>query len=382
MFAALLLAAAFLTKGPVAFIVCGGGGLALLLTDPQARAFVRQRWRSALMAIALFCLLALPWFIYVSHLYPEQSARELGKELAARRFFTLSPVPLYGILLLALPWSFVAIAQAFGLRALDPERRRQALMLLIWLALSLLPFFFIKTFERYLYGSLVPLALLLGDGKVVWTLALRWAARFGMLFTLAAALPLLALALWLNGPEPGLLLGVPALAGFVWVWWKAKNRLAMSLAAAIAWVCIVGLAYPRLGINRIPAPIVEASRDRLIAFYDGPQPAMLPALLGRQLAHANDSWRLPPAFRERCQPFIVFARHEQAADAMRSLRKQGFQVSERTRFGVLSARVSWARMARRGITSEDVFEALRQRDLAPIEPQVSMLDAVFTGCAK
>jgi 4-amino-4-deoxy-L-arabinose transferase-like glycosyltransferase len=380
-FAACMLAAAFLTKGPIAFIVCGAGGLALLASEPPARRFVLARWRALLAALVLFMALALPWFFYVGQLYPEQSTQALGKELAARHFFQPSAVPAYGILLLALPWSFVALARLGDWRSLRPEARQSLLMLGLWLALTLLPFFLLKSFERYLYGSLVPLALLLSDSRLPWRAALRWPARLGLLFSLGAALLILALALWLHGAEAALLLGIPALAWFAVVWWRAAQPLSMSLSAALAWACVVGLAYPRLGINQIPSHIVELSRERLVAFYDGPQPGLLPAVLGRSLAHATDSWRLPPAFRTPCARFLVFVRAEQAADATRSLRQHGFEATQREQFGVLSARVSWPRMMRQGSTTSDLWQALSARDLSPLKPQVNLLEAVASDCA-
>ena len=367
---ALFLAAGFLTKGPVAFIVCGGGGLALLALDPQARAFLAGHWRSALGAALLFALLALPWFLYVNQLYPERSAQELTRELTARHFFQLSPVPLYGPLMLILPWSLVALGRLGTIHRLTGEQRHQALMLALWLALTLLPFFFIKTFERYLFGSLVPMALLLAQPGWRWGAGLSWAARVGLLLTLLLTLPVFALALWLSGPAPALALGIPVLGWFILRWWRAEHGGTMALTALLLWSCTLGLAYPRLGINQVPPHIVERVGEQPAIFYHGPQPGLLPALLGRSLHHVNDDWRLPEPLRESCTPFLLFAQEAESARALQGLERLGLAAIELERFGVFSSRVSWQNLARRGISRDDALNALKNRDLETIKPQV------------
>ncbi len=367
---ALFLAAGFLTKGPVAFVVCGGGGLALLALAPRARAFLAGHWRSALGAALLFVLLALPWFLYVNQLYPERSTQELTRELAARRFFQLSPVPLYGILMLILPWSLVALGRLGTIHKLAGEQRRQAMLLALWLALTLLPFFFIKSFERYLFGSLVPMALLLAQPGWIRGAGLRWAARLGLLLALLLTLPVFALALWLNGPAPALALGIPVLGWFILQWWRAERSGTMALTALLLWSCTLGLAYPRLGINQVPPHIVERVGERPAIFYHGPQPGLLPALLGRSLHHVDDHWRLPEPLRGSCTPFLLFAQEEESRQALQGLDQLGLTATELERFGVLSSRVSWQNMARRGISGDQVLAAFKNRDLDTIKPRV------------
>ena len=381
MLAALALAAGFLTKGPVAFVVCGGGGLALLALDPPAREFLTERWRSALGAALLFALLALPWFLYVNQLYPELSARELSGELAARNFLRLSPVPLYGLLMLILPWSFMAVGLLGIIQRQHGEQRRRALMLALWLALTLLPFFFIRTFERYLFGSLVPMALFLAHPGWSWDAGLRWAARAGMLLALVLTLLLFGLALWLGGPAPELALAIPVLGWFILLWWRAEQLGTMAMSALLVWSCTLGLAYPRLGINQVPAHIVERVGQQPAIFYHGPQPGLLPAVLGRSLHHVNDEWRLPQGLRGSCTPFLIFVQEEERTRALEGMQKYGLSAEELERFGVFSSRVSWQNLARRGISREEALEALKRRDLEAIKPQVILYRVSETQCS-
>ncbi|MEE4659813.1 MAG: glycosyltransferase family 39 protein [Halieaceae bacterium] len=381
--AAIFLAMGFLTKGPVVAVVCGAGGLALLATDPGARRFVARRWKAALAAVFLFFLLALPWFLYVQQLYPALSAQELSTELGARNFLQLSPVPLYGILLLSLPWSFVLLATPSGLPRLTAEDRQRARMLAIWLALTLLPFFFFKTFERYLFGSLVPTAILLALLlRPPLPTVQRWAARAGLVLSLLLAVVLLGAAYWLGGAVLALLAAIIPLAWFTRSWWQARQPLHMALSAALLWGILLGLVYPQLGINRIPPHIVEQARGQAVALYHGPQPALLPGVLARSLVHLDGRWRLPQEMRRACARFLLFTPAHEAAKARDGLEQRAYQVRELERFGVLSSRVAWYRMGRKGLTREQAWEALKRRDIEAIKPQVVMFEVENTACIR
>lgn len=378
---ALALAAGFLTKGPVVLVVCGGGGLALLASDPGARAFLARHWRQALGAVLLFLALSLPWFAYVQYLLPEHSLRTLATELDARKFMEISPVPLYGILLLALPWSFLLLSLSFGLGPLPEERRRHLRMALLWLGLTLLPFFFLKTFERYLYGSLVPLALVLG---LVLASPLgggrRWGIRLGMLLAAIASLPLLAGAAWLGNAWLTTALGLAALAGFVWHGWRARCPDRMSGAAVLLWACLLGLVYPRLGINEIPPRLLELTRQQPVVFFHGPQPGLLPAVLGRSLRLVDGRWRLPEELTQPCARFLLLTEATASGLAVQGLERLGFQAGPPEYFGVLSARVNWFRMAAPGVSSGSLWEALKRRDLEALKPQIALYRVENRAC--
>ncbi len=379
--AAILLAAGFLTKGPVVFVVCGAGGLSLLLLDPQARRFLAERRYSVLGALALFAALALPWFLYVSQAYPEQSSRELGEELSARQFFQLSPVPLYGFLMLSLPWAFVVLARLATVGKTTGEARRRLLLPVLWLGLTLLPFFFIRSFERYLYGSLVPAALLLAIAPPPPALWLRWGARLGLLLVLPLLLVLYAVALWLAGPQPLLLLGLLPLPPFAYHWWRGRRPAHMALWAALSLSGLFGLAYPQLGINRIPPHILEQTREQPVVFFHGPQPGLLPAVLGRSLWKADGRWRLPEGLREDCDGFLLFVEQARTQRALKTLEERGLRATELERFGVLSARVNWQHMARKDAGADELWQALSDRNLEPVMPRIVLYRAWDGQCA-
>jgi 4-amino-4-deoxy-L-arabinose transferase-like glycosyltransferase len=378
--AAGLLAGGFLTKGPIVFVVAGAGALALLVLERDARRFLLAHRHQAVVLILLFAAAALPWFVHVAQTHPEAGARELVTELSDRQFLKISAVPLYGLQLLALPWSFVLLGRLYRLRDMDAAARRRAGFTALWLGLTLLPFFFIKSFERYLFGSLTPLALLLADAFAAWDPLLKWMSRLALVLLLPVVSLVAGLALLLGGTTPLLALMLPSLAWFTYQWWRGSRPELMAVSAVLLWTCTLGIAYPQLGINRIPAEILAAARGRPVALLHGPQPAMLAPLLGRSLVHLDERWRLPPEWRRDCGGFLLFAEEDQRGRALDGLGKAGYRVTDRREFGIFSARVNWANMARRGLSKEAAIEALLRGDVEAVKPRVIMFTAVAAAC--
>ena len=367
---AVLLAAGFLTKGPVVLVVWGAGGAALLAWDPAARSFLARRWRAALGGVLLTLALALPWFLYVGGLYPEASSQSLSQELTARRFLQFSPVPLYGILMLSLPWALLVPALPWLTRTLPGPQRRLAGQLLLWLVLTLAPFLLFRVFERYLMGSLVPLAILIALAAP--TLAghgWRWLVRLSTGLCLLAGLILIGLAYWFGQAPIAALLGLAAWLGLAWAGWRADPRF-LAPVAALAWACWLGVDYPRLGINAVPEALLEQAQHQEVVLFQGPQPGLLPALLGRPLVHLDERWRLPERLQRPDARFLLISTAEEAEAALAGLSRLGFAVGEPQRHGILSARVKWHQMFRPGLTQERLWQALTQRDLEPIKPQI------------
>ncbi len=248
------------------------------------------------------------------------------------------------------------------------------------MGLTILPFFFIRSFERYLYGSLVPSALLLASLPLPSGLFTRWAARVGMLLLMLLGLPLIALALWLNEFPALLLIGLPAPAWMMWQWWRARNIGLMTLSAALCWVYLLGMVYPRLGINQIPEPILQQATERKVALYQGPQPAMLPAVLNRGLTHLHRNSVLPERLADDCDGFLLFVRDKELQQGREWLDRNGLQILDSKNYGILSSRVRWQNMLRRDAGAEQFRQAMADRDLEPIKPRVHLFDVRSSTC--
>ncbi|QEL63715.1 hypothetical protein OTERR_02390 [Oryzomicrobium terrae] len=361
--AAVLLAAGFLLKGPIVAVVCGAGVLGLLLSGQWAWADLWRRKFSLAGALGLFLALALPWFIYVRLRYPEAAAAELQEELEARQLFTPSPETLLGALQIVLPWSFVLLALVWRLRR-EPGPAR---MLLVWAGFTVLPFCFIHTFDRYLVGSLVPFALILGFALARGERFPAWALRLGAGLVLLMAGVFAAFAFWFHLGGWGWLL--PPLALLLWAAWRADPR-AMAAAMALVWLAFFGLLFPRLGINAVPDAVRALAADRPVLMFDGPQPAMLPILLGHPLRHTStlDARDLAPP------RLLIFVRAEDEARLREQARALGADLRTLGDYPVLASRGSGIRFTRDGAGKAQWLDAIRSRSLAPLESTVRYLE--------
>ena len=159
---------AFLVKGPVAFFFYFSALLALLMiAAPGIRLFFRRSWPAALTGLLSFFAYRSPWFVYVYLQYPDLLARTFSSEVAERELLNFSVSPIFSLLLMALPWSPVAVAIILRKQPQLPEvanrlneQFNRKKFLIVWLIVSILPFFFFKSFSRYLYGCMIPLSLL------------------------------------------------------------------------------------------------------------------------------------------------------------------------------------------------------------------------------
>lgn len=389
---AIFLTAGFLTKGPIVFIVCGAGMISLLINDLQARSWLRQHWIDIFNIVFITTILTAPWFIYVYLQYPTIGVKLLINEIQDREFPHLSLLPVYGLLLLALPWSFISLNIIFNyiinreLKTNTPSQcynhTTTSSMLILWLGLTLLPFFFIRSFERYLFGSLVPLTLLLSTVTTIGNHREKIAARIGLFITLPAALLIQIIAIIINGTANWLLLTFPATIWFSYQWWQAYRIKYMALSAALLWTCIIGLVYPRLGINKIPLELLKTVHNQEIVFFNGPQPALLPALLGRSLVHVDATWRLPQYLQQPCAEFWLLSEEFEINNVLVGIKTLKLTAIEKGRFGILSSHVTWANMLRSGITITQLFDAVTNRKLSEIMPQVLLHRIRNPQCSK
>lgn len=365
--ATLLLAAAFLTKGPVAGVVCGGGILGCLAAGRLRLSDLQRHWRALALHALLFLLLALPWFAIVRALYPEAAQLTFADEMESRRFLVLSPTILLGLLNVALPWVFVFVAAAVALRR-EPGVPR---LLLVWFLATFLPFLFLRTFDRYLVGSLVPLAILVA--VALPHLKARWAYRLGLTVALllGGALALFAWRFGLGG-WPWL---VPAAFYAIWAWWK-ERALTHTLAAPILYaVALLAGLFPALGVNAVPEAVVQLGKTREVAFWQGPQPAMLPILSGR--AHRHYA-RLTPTDVQGLadRRALVFATAEEAPALERAVAAAGFRAVPAGRYGTLASHGSGLRFARPGATLADWRAAWTSGRLDPLLTTVVWFEIV------
>ncbi len=358
--AALCLAAGFLVKGPIVALVCGGGVLACLGSGLWSWRELLRRWPACLGGSTLFLLLALPWFVYVRLHYPDAAAAEFQEELEARQLFSLSPESLLGLVQIGLPWSLAALALLPRAWRGGPAARTLAL----WLAATFIPFLFIRSFDRYLVGSLLSMGLLAGW---CWAGAQPlpvWGRRLGTLFAGLFVLIFVLMAWWFRCG--GWLPTAAALLWLLWEGWRGASLLRGAAAAALVWMTFYAFLFPAFGINVLPPQVAALAAERPVLMFDGPQPALLPMALGRALGHSS---QLSPAFLE--QPgLLVFARLEDVPKLTGQADELGRDLREAGRYRVLSSRGSGIRFAREGSGKAEWLAAFAARSLAPLESTV------------
>lgn len=362
--AAALLSAALLTKGPIAVIVFGAGIVALLIVYPDIRdaAFKRRFAHAVLAAIAI----ALPviWYAHVKTHFGAQLAIAAQDELEARQLLAISPDALIGLMTLAMPWTFVA------LHAVWTGRRTPGVRFLgIWLLLTLLPFIFIRSFERYLIGSLAPLAVIAAIGLQSGTVP-AWARRLG---SLVPALLSLCLGTLLWRFELG---GWPALLAvtvyFLWAWWRTGLSPRHMIASAILlWAIGWGIAFPGLGVNAVPTQVVELARNRPVILFAGPQPAMLPMLLGKPL-HQTSQLRAA----ELRPGALLMVRAEDVTTMNVQLRDLNTYVKRISGYRSLTSSGSGIRFARQGATADDWRKAWQSRSTDPLASTIEIYEVM------
>lgn len=359
--ASLLLAAGFLIKGPIVALVCGGGILALLLSGRLRFGELRPHWLSLLGHGLFAAALALPWFFVVRMLYPEAAELMLADELESRKFFNLSPNILAGLLNIALPWVFVFFAVAWQ------ARRQHGLprIALLWFLFTFVPFFFIKSFDRYLIGSLPALAILIA--VMLPQLTARWPFRLGATLAVLFSGALAAFTFWF-GLGGWYWLPLPA-AYLLWAWWTPRASGHLLAAPMLLWIALMSGIFPAIGVNAVPNDVVELGRKKPVAMFDGPQPAMLPILSGQTHRHYGklDRFDLEEIAVSGTPVFV----EDKDLDKFRaSLSASGFAARELGSYTTLASHGSGLRFARVGANRADWQAAFASRQLDPLLTRV------------
>jgi len=312
------LTAGFFIKGPVVLVVAGSGIGSLFLTKPAVRSSLWRSKLTLLLPLALSLGLILAWYAHVSSLYPDQTLAQMDRELLARHLGNLTWWPLIAVLWMFLPWTFVMFAMLYrgapraspehvpvrqwgGILSKSPRPRpgieskdrgatgelssgNSKTSLMIFLGLSLLPFFFFHFLDRYILGSMIPVALLCALAfKFAGIDRLRFEFRVGMAVSSIVIFLWAGFSWWFRTSiwELGLVLG--AYVFFAFVWLRRPKVMPMAVSASLLWMALTGLLLPTFGSNRVRPRIVERVREARVILYRIPEPAFLPMILKRSL---------------------------------------------------------------------------------------------------
>lgn len=380
----IILGLAFLAKGPVSLIFYLSGVFAWL-TIRSSFSDEKFNWARYMSLLTIPVAMSLAWYTYIYQLYPEILKETLLEEARGRNIFRISIDPLLNLIVIALPWSLVALYLISRfIRAEKSDRNTAAVFLLIWLMFSILPFFFFKTFSRYLYGVLVPMALLATHLTIAYsgTLAYRNWLRTGAILALLIGLPLIAFVFWFRPVDLLLILTLLPVIAFIYTWWKAKNSHIMALSAILYWAALTSVVYPRMGINNLPDGITDRIEGEYTVLYAGPQPAMLPAAAGKGLRATSRLWTLPAEVLSNCQGILLFMPEEMLGMARKQMTDLSLTFQQLDSFKILSSRGSWLYFARKGTTFADWKRAIQEQDVDSLGSDILLLRSKPNHCLK
>lgn len=370
---------AFLTKGPVTLIFYLTAVVSWRLTRPGTIALRTWYWQKWIASFVIAFIIVLPWYLYIYQQYPEGLSRTLLQEANDRNLLNFSVSPLLNLTALGLPWSIILLALLLNYFRKDGSGIKSShsdiAFLSLWLLLSILPFFFFKTFSRYLYGCLIPLSVLIttllshhSDIRVFknW---FRVSASISSLIGIF----LFTLVLWFREFDLALFFSFLTIAIFIYVWWQARNPMALALTSVLYWFSVTVIIYPRIGINAVPAGVESLIKNEYTVLYAGPQPAMLPVVVKRGLRATSRLWTLPPEVLTSCNGFLLFLPENKLRMAKKQMGDLSLDHEELKRYKILSSRGSWARFTKGGTTLSDWKRAIQDIDLDSLGTDILLL---------
>lgn len=370
---AVCLSAGFLTKGPVALVVFGSGVLALSITSPAIRAFLRVKIPRLSLALVLFGVLSLLWYAHVYLQFTEYTLKVMEVEFEARRFGRLHLDPLLQFSALFFPWTVLLVALTWRyFRGGIPGDGRQIQMLLFWTLLSLMPFLFIRSFDRYLVGTLVPASLFCASG-IDALKSLRPGRRFAVLLSVLFVGLVIAGCYWFKIAGYEVVLLSVLIIGFAWLWCRAQQFWRLATISALLWCALLGFVFPSLGVNAIPPELLDEVRGRMVFLFKDPQPALLPIIAGESLEYVTE---LSQPVRHCVERPLIFSLEQHTDLLKRHARAVDLGLREVYRYKTILAVEKIAKTAYDDFAASELGAALKARSLEPLKSDIILYESV------
>jgi len=252
--------------------------------------------------------------------------------------------------------------------ALKNDHGKLLIMLLVWLLISLLPFFFFRSFTRYMAGAILPMALITAAIPYFVDISkVRPAAWLAILFAILISLPMMFFIAWFQDAYFMALLGLITLSYFCVTWWRSEDQEKMILSSMVLWLVLLGFVYPRMGINAMPDKALTLVKNEQVILFHGPQPALLAIKSGKAFLRLKDITADLPL-----QYTMVYTRDEDSNYLEQQLNAAGIKFQNIYSFKTLSSRSTWVKFARKGTKKQDWMDALSARNLAPIQSTIKL----------
>ena len=373
LFSAFWLGLSFLTKGPVGFLFFSAGVLALLLAFGFGH-FVVSKWWQVVLGLIVLGAVCLPWPLAMRHLRPELFGNIMGEELAARQFGHWTPgSPLSawsGALGLVLPWTPLMLAAIYShFRGTISEQVRERAFLIGWFLLAAIPFFFMKSFERYMLALLPAQVVLCADWLERRQNALTGPVlRICLMLLALVALAICAFAGWFKLASWEVLICLTATGFAVFLAFRSAHSHWVAACSAVLFTLALGGVYPRFGINALPANLASEMAGHSVELFNPPQPSLPSMRLGSSL-QAFDAQRLVANIGSPSGTEMVFVDGTQRAQFFALLEQHQLVREEKGHLGIFYSRGAWIRFARPDATQEDWKAAFRSRSLEGLKAE-------------
>jgi 4-amino-4-deoxy-L-arabinose transferase-like glycosyltransferase len=370
---ALCLGLSFLLKGPVGFIFFGAAALGALFVFGRWH-FIVSYWSHVVGALATLLAVCIPWPLAMAYLWPDFLGI-VDQEIAARQFGALhlgAPLlTLGGAFALVFPWSIVLIAAfASTLNHLRDRSGRKNLWLLIWFFASIVPFFLITTYGRYM-TPVIPAACVL---CAHWFERAGVAMKSSLLIVSASLIACVAVvfclfSLWFGYGIPAAILCLLLVGLMFWITLATRNTHLVAVAVALLLALIMGGLYPSLRINAMPDNIGEVVGGAPVASYNSSQPSMLSIRLKRSVIQLVGGIERFHRVLEGLDGF-VFMREEDVDGFEILARRLGIHFERAGQFRTFYSRHTWARFAREDATIDDWKRALEAHSLTDLRSTI------------
>ena len=239
---------------------------------------------------------------------------------------------------------------------------------LLWMcAIAIVPFFFIKTFERYLIPLVPPLCIIVAahleaiDGRCL--------RRHLLAAATLLALPVLGFAAFVFWYQLSLFAALLAVFAWLVVLLCAREGelRRMVLATALTIAITVGFLMPAIGIGALPDNLPDDLGGSEVATVGSHQPAMLSMRLGRLVpVLPGDPVQLADSLPE--ESIYLFARVGDAETILSAAAIAGRDGRILMEFSSFRSRKTYLRFARADATGKDWRESLALRDLESLRP--------------
>ena len=370
---ALCLGLSFLLKGPVGFVFFGAAALGALFVFGRWH-FIVSHWSHGVGAIVMLLAVCVPWPLVMAYLWPDFLGI-VDQEIAARQFGALhlgAPLStLGGALALVFPWSIVLIAALVSTLYHTRDRSgRKNLWLLIWFFGSIIPFFLITTYGRYM-TPVIPAACVL---CAHWFERASGVLKSSLLIFSASLIACVAVvfclfSLWFGHGIPAAILCLLLVGLMFWITLATHNTHLVAGAVALLLALIMGGLYPSLGINAMPDNIEEVVGGAPVASYNSSQPSMLSIRLKRSAIQLVGGIERFHRVLEGLDGF-VFMRQEDVEGFEILARRLGVHFERAGQFRTFYSRHTWVRFAREDATIDAWKRAVETHSLADLRSTV------------